>query len=289
MFAVDDAINEAIWADSPALQRSVQAPDTLAAPGSVGAQQAMIDAHTVLPWVPDILGMHWRDPDAVIVIGSAYAGFIREFSGRIRTMPLAEYRRALDWHDFQNRFFRYVVTDDPNYYEPVMRLAGDRQRMALFDLCRASFVERGAGTVTRKDNSGDRIVRKASALFSAYVDAQDHWTWERIKLSQARRIVALGTIAEHGTLRLFARRAMTITCGERVHVLPRKTESRWAEAYADVTRKLGHWLADKSWWTIRGVVDGKLREWRLLPASHPSARSSDVGYARISSILAAMR
>lgn len=28
----------------------------------------------------------------------------------------------------QNRFLRYVVTDDKNYYEPVIRIVGDPQR-----------------------------------------------------------------------------------------------------------------------------------------------------------------
>ncbi len=55
LFSFEDPLNEAIWAESPALQRSIQSPETLEAPGAVGAQQAMLpDPTEVLPWVPDL-------------------------------------------------------------------------------------------------------------------------------------------------------------------------------------------------------------------------------------------
>lgn len=119
-----DEINDDIWRDSPAVQRSVQPPEVLGAPGAVGAQQAMIDGDDVLPWVPDLIGSNWRNKNALIIVGSAYAGFIREFSGRGATMPLSDYRTARTWQDFQERFVATVVHPDVNYYRRLTALAG---------------------------------------------------------------------------------------------------------------------------------------------------------------------
>src|SRR4030095_14884020 len=88
----EDAVNEEIWARSPDLQRHIQPPEALQLAGAVGAQQAMLldDPHGVLPWVPDLLGMSWRERDALLVVGSAYAGFIAECSTRHRCLGIAD-------------------------------------------------------------------------------------------------------------------------------------------------------------------------------------------------------
>ncbi len=154
----------------------------------------MADEHEVLPWVPDILGENWRQPDAVLIVGSAYAGFIREFSGRGATMSLSDYRTARTWQAFQEQFVAQVVRPDPSYYGPLTVLAGGTlQNVALLDLCRASFVKRGEGSILRRDNSGDRIVIDHPAIYSRYVDGQTEWTWQRILRSKARRIAITGT------------------------------------------------------------------------------------------------
>jgi hypothetical protein len=97
-----DVVNDAIWQHSIAAQSSIQNPKRLVGEGCIGAQQAMmcagvtpsISAASILPWVPDLLGKHWKSTDAVFVVGSAYAGFIREFSGRSCCMSLSSVRSS---------------------------------------------------------------------------------------------------------------------------------------------------------------------------------------------------
>src|ERR1035438_6209280 len=87
-FRLVDAINAEMWVRSPQLQLEIQHPHSLFKPGSVGPQQAMLEPDatlgikldTVLPWVPDIVGKEAEGDRAVLIYGSAYAGFIWEYS-----------------------------------------------------------------------------------------------------------------------------------------------------------------------------------------------------------------
>jgi hypothetical protein len=95
-----DPLNQVIWDESVAVQLQIGPPDQLRAVNSIGAQQAMIEGAAYshipcLPWVPDLLVTDWKAASAILVVGSAYAGFIREYSGG-NGMPLAEYARAYD-------------------------------------------------------------------------------------------------------------------------------------------------------------------------------------------------
>jgi hypothetical protein len=97
--AIQDELNAEIWAKSPKVQGDIQTPLELGHEGAVGAQQAMIEdgllpgvtSAKILPWVPDLVGAGWAQPDALLVVGSAYAGFIKELSRRPHSLPLAKY------------------------------------------------------------------------------------------------------------------------------------------------------------------------------------------------------
>src|SRR4051794_21754424 len=89
---VDDEVNDGIWSQSIAVQKEIQPPDDLLIRDDtpIGAQQAMVDPDpdcispigdgTILPWVPDLVGSKWDDSDSLIIVGTAYAGFIREYN-----------------------------------------------------------------------------------------------------------------------------------------------------------------------------------------------------------------
>ena len=113
-----DQINAEIWEQSPALQRQIQTPHSLVNIGSVGAQQAMIDGDSdcVLPWVPDLIGRDWKDAGSILVVGSAYAGFIDKYSGRSASMSESSYRREQTVEEFQRAFLHMVVMPDASYY-----------------------------------------------------------------------------------------------------------------------------------------------------------------------------
>src|SRR5271169_4861651 len=95
----DGALNEEIWSRSVAVQRLIQSPEETCKEGTFGAQQAMVNGQAVLPWPPDLLGSDWSKPGSWLIIGSAYAGFIREFSRRPASMCLSDYDPMLSWQE----------------------------------------------------------------------------------------------------------------------------------------------------------------------------------------------
>lgn len=307
-FMVADALNSERWTRSPPLQRTIQPPAELAAIGSVGAQQAMlernallgVDANTVLPWVPDLVGKDAQGDGAVLVIGAAYAGFIREYSGRGACLPLADYISATrvaggeGWAAFQRAFLDEVVRPDRDYYGKLAQLLTSvgitADRVALTDLVPASIVKRGTRTDGRSDDSsqpsGDR-----AAVFHKYAEHMivSGWTWHRISNSGARHIIALGHLVEHGLLRLFARQGAMISCEQQpwspTRLSYKEPECCWVDQYADWTKNLGFWLNPGKWWTVK-VAETELR---LLPIYHPARVDKyDRGYQRTSKALVAM-
>jgi hypothetical protein len=187
--AARDDLNRTIWEASAALQPKIQAPETLNRKNALGAQQAMLNPDpladppittaTVLPWVPDLLGANWTDEESLIIVGSAYSGFIREYSGgkglRIRDYLASSQQ---EWFRFQIEFVRQVVTEFRAYYGFIERLCralnGQQTTIsnaAIFELCRVSFVRRigsdgprewerlegyvNSGMVLRHDKSGE--------------------------------------------------------------------------------------------------------------------------------------
>jgi hypothetical protein len=298
-FDFSDALNEEIWLLSSDLQQQVQPIDTIKLPGIIGAQQAMLDSNLLaergpLPWVPDLVGNEWQNQNGIVIIGSAYAGFVREYSTRSATMPLSQYLAASSVKDFQNLFLRYVVRGDPGYYTPIQNLCsdlGNASRLSLVDLCRVSLVERGVGVQKRSDGSSG-IVTKAPAVFEKYVENKQasEWLWRRFVDGQAKCVLALGSIAEHGLLRLFSRHGMTIMQdGEPFDVSP-IAMGGWANEYADPSRKLSYWLNHETWWTVRGYVDEIERIWYVMPVYHPARHANyDVGYKRTKTVLKLMQ
>jgi len=144
-----DSINDEIWRESAKIHEEMEfKPDDLAAPGAYGAQQAMLPNGSVLPWVPDVLGSEWTDCEAVHVVGMAYAGFIEEFSSN-RHFPLKEYVKASNesWHNFAQMYLCQVISNnDRAYYEPlshILEYFQSKSRFCLYDLSRASLVQRG--------------------------------------------------------------------------------------------------------------------------------------------------
>ena len=290
-FDLNDSINNEIWEDSPALQLEIHLPGALQGPGAFGAQQAMLTPgivpgvrpETILPWVPDLVGKGWKKKAAIFVIGSAYAGFIKEYSRRSATMNLCCYATANSASQFQERFLRDVVQPDNDYYSYLaMLFDGIRtaDRLCILDLCRASFVRRGLrnGLPGNWDKSGDPVVKTSVAgqpphSFQQYVDQNSNWTWERLMKSSASKIVALGTIAEHGILRLFHQNGFTIC--QQGHPNPihlrvfDANNARWVRRYAANRRSLGFWLQHQTWWSVTHPDAGQ-RTFHLLPIYHPA-------------------
>jgi uracil-DNA glycosylase len=271
----EDPLNRKIWDQSPSLQLQIDPPDNLQLPGSVGAQQAMTGA-TPLPWVPDIVGRRVSEGKGIAILGSAYAGFIRGLSKRGNTITEHHYRNTT-MAEFQRAFLRHVVTEDPSYYRKIERSLSSvlpLDRVCLFDLCRVSFVQRASGTnANRKDDSGDRVVRADPAKFVSYVENEtaEAWTWARIADSRPQIVVALGTIAEHGVLRLFARRSATIARTKNAADTWRSNAAdtdRWPLRYADDRFKLDHWVRERDSWFVQHPDLGSIN---VLPVYHPAA------------------
>ena len=306
-FKLVDTINADMWTRSPQLQREIQPPAALGKPGSVGPQQAMlepdaalaIDADTVLPWVPDIVGKDADGDRAVLVFGAAYAGFIHEYSSRDACLPLSDYVQAAKrgdgdgWAAFQRLFLDKVVNPDVAYYGKLASLLASAgvsaNRIVLSDLCPNSFVKRIVINNERKDDSsqpsGDR-----APIFCRYVEhpVVAGWTWRRIIESRAVCIIALGRIAEHGLLRLFSRHGASISCNGRQWRPPQapgtEPEWTWVGNKAAPQTSMAYWLRPGRSWTIS--IPG--RQLRLLPVYHPSRVDDyDPSYSQTRNALAA--
>jgi hypothetical protein len=293
-FDFADALNEEIWLLSPEVQQQIQPWETLEQRDAIGAQQAMIDIKLLLergplPWVPDLVGKKCKDESGVVIVGHAYAGFIDEYSTREKKMPLRQYLVASSVQDFQEKFLKHVVRGDRHYYGPIQNLCSDlgsASRLCLMDLCRASFVKRGRGVPNRGDRSDSSIAKEDTESFERYVESPQarEWLWRRFASGQAKCVLALGTIAEHGLLRLFAARGMTIT---PFFDSSPSEQGAWVNAYA--SRKLSYWLKNKTWLTIRGQVDGIDRVWYVLPVYHPAAHENyDRDYKKTKPVLKQM-
>ncbi len=301
-FDFADALNDEIWSRSPEIQKQVQPTSELELPGAIGAQQAMLDSNLLaargpLPWVPDLVGKESQSEAGIIIVGSAYAGFIGESSTRIAKMPLKQYFDASSVQEFQRSFLKYVVLDDSNYYTPISNLCselGNASRILLMDLCRVSLVKRDTDDGKRRDENRN-VFKEEPSVFEKYVENEQaaEWLWRRFVDGQAKCVLALGSTAEHGLLRLFIHHKMTITQGKNSFCLKHfAQQGAWATQYADPKRNLKYWLNDKTWWTVRGQVNGVERIWYVLPVYHPARHRQlrhDPGYERTKLMLRLMQ
>jgi hypothetical protein len=306
LFDFNESINNDLFGKSSQVQLA-----EIGVPSEVGAQQAMV-TDRVLSWIPDPVGKNWTSSEAVLFCGSAYAGIFSPYSSRGgRTMPFELYAEAKTLGALQLLYFDRIIdppeargSPDP-YYGKIEKLCtqtaghadlgcvADASYIALFDLCRASFVKRVRENGAAKDICDTkRVIRRHCDVFDKYVQsaAASEWLWRRVSEGQARRIVALGSIAEHGLLRLFQRRGRLIYLGSRGPMeFPKEvlesTDGKWVRHYAyewlrheglAVERatgplQLNYWLDNSTWWSIH---EDEKERWRLLPAYHPT--SSDL-------------
>lgn len=309
----DDSVNRSIWTESGLLQRTIVEHEFL--PLRVGAQQAMpkvcdqdrFSPQDPLPWVPDLVGSQFgATPHSVLVVASSYNGFIAGYSGRGSVMSLTDYVEAkvggIDrLAGFLSRFKECVLDGDEDYYQPILRdllpSAGcEPNRCCITDLCKASFVQRGRSTESgnRGDEGSDSVVKNNWQQWVPYVvgsaeGASDpplpyQWLWSRMQ--QCRVIIALGTIAEYGVLKIFHRMASAPKAWswKNNNVVPdhptmTRRVSDWEYCYASRQRQLGDWLSGEDWWVL-GDPESTPR-WFLLPVYHPAyaiGRGKDAGY-----------
>jgi hypothetical protein len=326
-----DPLNCEIIALSLGLQREISKQHGPEGP-VIGAQQVMPKReHThefgpgnPLPWVPDRVGTEFsRENNGVLVVGSSYNGFIESYSSR--SMKLKDFLAIRDLiregnedpanpkvaeacakfvHDFE---VQVMVPDTTIYYGPILKsLLGDAgvsaSRICLTDLCKACFVRRGSntGTGSRGDEGNDGVIKKTWSAWAQFLTCNRagdttplpyQWLWRRMQ--QCRHIVALGTIAEYGVIKMFKRMAESPTLGTRnggrIHLDPSlNPDARWKYCYADSTRKLSRWLDTKDWWNLTEGASGK--KWNLLPVYHPASRPpyEDPSYGRTRPVLGEM-
>jgi hypothetical protein len=314
MFA-DDPINRSIWTESVGLQRKISERETQ--PLRVGAQQAMpklcdkalFSPECPLPWVPDLVGSRFASGRrSVMVVASSYNGFIEGYSRRAAVLPLTDYSDAKNagvagLDRFIASFKECVVDGDEDYYQPILRdllaVSGcSLDNCCLTDLCKASFVQRGGGpdNGNRGDVGKDGVLKEFWPQWTPYivglpdggVDAPlpYRWLWQRMQ--QCRAIIAMGTIAEYGVLKIFQRMASApkVWSWKDSSIVPDHPTmtarvSGWEYTYASSRRKLKDWLADEDWWVL-GDLGNKPR-WFMLPVHHPSSaigRGNDTKYQK---------
>lgn len=264
-FELLDSLNEEIWIDSPRVQLRIQTPDELSYPGAVGAQQAM-QGFPLLPWTPDLLARDWRSKQAILLCGAAYPPLLREYSAGSLTLPISVYARAENAAVFLKRYLEYVVRGDHRVHGMLQRLlegCGCGDAFALFNLCRASFVER----TTSLDRGGDRLVHREWSTYMRYLlhpESLD-WTWRRLTATRSRTLIALGSVAENALLSLFERKGAQIS-------LAGASGAPFMEP-----RSISHWLRARAWWRAELPVGC----WNILPIATPSPNGAQVdpGYA----------
>lgn len=291
-FDLSDPINADIWARSPQLQQGIKGPTALAAEGAFGAQQAMLEPadHAVwhnlqtpgvLPWVPDLVGAHRKEGKSLLVVGLAYAGFIKEYSKRKAAMDLVDYANAATVVEFQERYIQKVVCPDHAYYRKLAELATlsgcVASNLCLTDLCRASLVKRVGAGVTRKDDSKERnytASKSGRSDFDRYLVQNRDWTRSRLTGKDKQHVVTLGRCAELGLLRILL--SDDWLASPSVKQQGDHSFDAGVVAMAKSLSKGPDWLNHSLGslpriWNVTGALDGKAHEWTLIAIPHPSA------------------
>lgn len=295
-----DPTNENVWGHAFELPNDTQPRhENFQSVGSIGPQQMMLDRSIhpwiepgmVASWVPDLLGEEWIHDNATLLVGSAPAGFIAGYSGRQRAMRLQDYLRANDWKEFQRSFFQQVVLDDENHYERLSPLIDHKSRFAVFDLCRASLVVRGALTTKgRRDKNVDMRQPAHRLIYASWAEHPNskRWTKARLLSSRARLIVALGFTAEYGLVRLLSEMGMHVRDSVTGHLWRQRklrVPENWTYGYPGPS--LSSRYSPASWWIIEEPTGGK--RWVVVPVAHPSSWAVDPGYCRSKALIHAAR
>jgi hypothetical protein len=211
-----DEINDSIWKESPKRQVDLAREFRVTMLGDIGGQQAMFDeGHqpggptNPLPWVPDLVGKNSDGENAVMIVGSAYAPFVRGYTRRARRMGLQQYHDVENWWGFLSGEAGFLASvmgqagngaDEHNYYGRLATMfngpeyAFDLQRIILTDWCRASFVKRAAvgADGVRPDRGGDKVCR--GLIFENYF--LQNLDWHKSRLDDFNgRIVLLGNLS----------------------------------------------------------------------------------------------
>lgn len=104
----------------------------------------------------------------------------------------------------------------------------------------------------------------------------NEWLWQRVLKSEASTILALGTVAEHGILRLFARNLQDVLIsdsGDSTIIFSNTADHRWPARYAHTRRKLTDRKAMPSppFWKVTGRTEtGLHRKWNVAVTPHPT-------------------
>ena len=97
----------------------------------------------------------------------------------------------------------------------------------------------------------------------------------RVKIA----ILALGSTADHGLLRLFhwykAKIHRRRDCAESPRLWRSKFSANepWAKNYAAERKNIKWWRENSDWWEL--YIEKDARRWRILPISHPSRNMGD--------------
>ena len=173
-------------------------------------------------------------------------------------------------------------------------VVGSCRFVAVFELCRVAFVRRAEGY----DKGDDGVAVANPELFTRYVESprQNDWLWRRVVGSEASTVLALGTIAEHGLLRLFARhlsdRAISDSAEHTIRFDRYKSvDIRWLTRYANIRRKIGERckISSPPYWLVEGrLANGRRRTWRVAIVPHPTGGRGSANWhsVRLNSIKA---
>lgn len=270
---LDDALNDEMWRESPTVQMAIQPPQATWGTDAFGVQQVM-RGEPILPWVPDVVGRDHQLPGAVVVIGAAYAGILPRL-GQERpgqdSLTAAKVREMGGPSEFL-RVFVPEVMPRFSYYRGIaksMPSGVGARKLVLADLCRASFVRRSPIC-----DVATGVVDAAPNLFSLYVEheRQQDWLWRRVNETRAEVLVALGTVAEHGVLRLLCRRGASIRCSTASSVVFEPRPGEWPCDHANTKRKIGAWKDLPNGWWVASTRD---RTWKVVTIPHPSQSGVD--------------
>jgi hypothetical protein len=283
-----DKINDLIWKHSPQRQMELAQQFSVTAQDDFGGQQAMFtegnhlgSPTNPLPWVPDLVGKKSDQENAVMIIGSAYAPFVANYTRRARRMNLLQYINAEDWWGFLSGEAGFLANvmgqagngdDEHNYYGRLANMLDgaqndfDLQRIILTDWCRASFVKRAAVAAdgVRPDQGGDKICRWE--VFNEYFLKNCDWHKRRLENFDGR-IVLLGNLSHRCLQNACAVWEWPVTyhdiAGVEVQPPPKTIGAFWND---------GHILR------FGRIARGQNRTLEFVAVWHPSARGQNFGW-----------